>query len=316
MKNLKKILCLLLLTSVMLVSGCQKEEQVIEEEQNSSTPLFYKITKDKSDTTIYLLGSIHAADETAYPLPEKVTEAFNESEYLAVEVDIVKLTEDFDAQISLAQKMMYSDGTTIKEHIGEELYNSMVEVLKEKSSYSTLYDSYKPAFFESLFENEIINDANMNSNDGIDMHFLNLAKEGEKQILEVESADFQYDLLLGFPDELGKLNLQRYVDDYDTSVEQLTTLYEAWKKGDIVELEKMLFEEDDTEYTEEQKKLIEDYNNALIIDRNYNMAKVLETYFDEEKNVFCVVGLGHIIGEEGIVQLLEKKGYIVEKISY
>ena len=71
MKKLTKIISLFLLTSVMLVSGCQKEEPVIEEEQNSSTPLFYKITKDKSDTTIYLLGSIHAADETAYPLPEK-----------------------------------------------------------------------------------------------------------------------------------------------------------------------------------------------------------------------------------------------------
>lgn len=315
MKNLKKILCLLLLTSVILVSGCQKEEPVIEEEQNSSTPLFYKITTDKSDTTIYLLGSIHAADDTAYPLPEKITKAFNESEYLAVEVDIVKLTDDFDAQLSLAQKMIYNDGTTIKDHIGEELYNSMVELLKEKSSYSTLYDSYKPAFFESLFENAIISDASLNSNDGIDMHFLNLAKENNKTILEVESADFQYDLLLSFSDELGKLNIQSYVESYDESVDELTTLYEAWKKGDIVELEKMLFEETDTEYTEEQKKLIEDYNNALIIDRNYNMANVLETYFDEEKNVFCVVGLGHVIGEEGIINLLEKKGYTVEQIN-
>lgn len=314
MKKLKKVLCLLFLIAVTLVSGCRKGDQVILE--NGSTPLFYKISTDKSDTIIYLLGSIHAADATAYPLPEKITEAFNKSDYLAVEVDIVKLTEDFEAQFSLAQKMMYTDGTTIKDHIGEELYNSMVEVLKEKSSYSTLYDSYKPAFFESLFENEIINDANMNSNDGIDMYFLNVAKENNKEILEVESADFQYNLLLSFPDELGKINIQSYVDSYDESVEELISLYEAWKKGDITELEEMLFQEQDTEYTEEQIKLIDDYNNALIIDRNYNMANILEKYFNEEKNVFCVVGLGHVIGKKGIVDLLEKKGYIVEKISY
>ena len=94
-------------------------------------------------------------------------------------------------QISLAQKMLYTDGTTIKDHIGEELYDKMVAKLKEKGSYNSMYDNYKPAFFESLFENAIIVDANMDANAGIDMHFLKLAKSEQKDILEIETAESQ-----------------------------------------------------------------------------------------------------------------------------
>lgn len=315
MKKISKFLtCLLLL--VVFISGCQKQEAEKEEPKpDLSTPLFYKISDDNTDATIYLLGSIHAADDTAYPFSDSIMSAFNNSEYLAVEVDTVELTSNFDAQIKLAQKLMYSDGTTIKDALGEELYQDMVELLKSKNLYSSLYDSYKPAFFESLFENAFIEEAGMDANKGIDMYFLNTAKENNKKILEVETADFQYNLLLSNPLELDIMMLEDYVYNYDDGVSDIKELYNAWKSGDITLLEEMLYEDYDDDLTEEEIMLIDNYNQSLITDRNYGMVKALEGYFKEEKNVFCVVGLGHVIGEEGIISLMEKKGYKIEKIS-
>lgn len=308
----KSIFLIITIFTLIVFSACDKKE--IVKEDNEITPLFYKIS-DKNNTTIYLLGSIHAADDTIYPLNDTIMNSFNDSDYLAVEVDTLSLQNNFDLSLKLAEKMMYNDSTTIKNHIGDELYNKMVNFLKEKKSYSSLYDNYKPVFFESLFENLIINDAMLKSESGIDMYFLSLASENNKKILEVESAEFQYNLLLNTPLELDKIMIEEYIDNYDLNVSQMKDLYELWKKGDKEQLENILINSESQNVTEEEKKLMENYNKSLIIDRNYGMANVLENYFEKKQNVFCVVGLGHVIGDEGIINLLQKRGYDVVQLN-
>lgn len=308
----KSIFLIITIFTLIVFSACGKKE--IVKEDNEITPLFYKIS-DKNNTTIYLLGSIHAADDTIYPLNDTIMNSFNDSDYLAVEVDTLSLQNNFDLSLKLAEKMMYNDSTTIKNHIGDELYNKMVNFLKEKKSYSSLYDNYKPVFFESLFENLIIDDAMLKSESGIDMYFLSLASENNKKILEVESAEFQYNLLLNTPLELDKIMIEEYIDNYDLNVSQMKDLYELWKKGDKEQLENILINSESQNATEEEKKLMENYNKSLIIDRNYGMANVLENYFEKKQNVFCVVGLGHVIGDEGIINLLQKRGYDVVQLN-
>lgn len=308
----KSIFLIITIFTLIVFSACDKKE--IVKEDNEITPLFYKIS-DKNNTTIYLLGSIHAADDTIYPLNDTIMNSFNDSDYLAVEVDTLSLQNNFDLSLKLAEKMMYNDSTTIKNHIGDELYNKMVNFLKEKKSYSSLYDNYKPVFFESLFENLIINDAMLKSESGIDTYFLSLASENNKKILEVESAEFQYNLLLNTPLELDKIMIEEYIDNYDLNVSQMKDLYELWKKGDKEQLENILINSESQNVTEEEKKLMENYNKSLIIDRNYGMANVLENYFEKKQNVFCVVGLGHVIGDEGIINLLQKRGYDVVQLN-
>lgn len=315
MKRLSRIFLIIMFVFTFIL-GCTKKDSEYEEPKKETTnPLFYKINDSNSNTNIYLLGSIHAADDTAYPLSEIIMQAYNDSEYLAVEVDTVALTNDFEVSLQLAQKMLYTDGTTIKDHLGDEMYNKMIEILNEKILYNSLYDNYKPAFFESLLENAIIKDANMDANKGIDLYFLNLAKENEKNILEIETAEFQYNLLLNNPIELDRMLIDSYIDNYDESLEEMKKMYEAWKNGNQTVLEQLMFSEEVENLTVDQISLLENYNKRLITDRNYGMVNTLEQYIKEEKNVFCVVGVGHVIGDEGIVSLMQKKGYNVEQLN-
>lgn len=329
-KILKNILLIILVVLLaFMITGCKsKEETEVKNEEakvESVTPVFYKITSDKNNSTIYLLGSIHAAEDSIYPLNETIMSAYNSSDYLAVEVDIVETQKDMSVQLDLAQKMLYENGTKIKDELGEELYTKMVEVLREKKLYSGIYDVYKPAFFESLLETTIIKDSGLDSSAGVDMHFLNLAKENQKDILEIETADFQFDLLLNNPIELDKLMILSMVYCYDENVSYMKELYENWKKGDtsLIEKENYVYGEIDLpdeineqDFEAQVKELMEEYNKKMITDRNYGMADALEQYNTEDKNVFCVVGLAHVVGAEGLVKLMEQKGYTVEKIQY
>jgi uncharacterized protein YbaP (TraB family) len=47
----------------------------------------------------------------------------------------------------------------------------------------------------------------------------------------------------------------------------------------------------------------------LLTDRNYKMAGKIEQYLTTDNTYFVVVGAGHLVGDEGIVRLLQTKGY-------
>ena len=64
------------------------------------------------------------------------------------------------------------------------------------------------------------------------------------------------------------------------------------------------------------ENLMNDYDKALIDDRNITMTSEAVEYFDDNKDVFFVVGLAHIVGENGIANNLKQLGYNVEILNY
>ena len=82
------------------------------------TPAMWKVTK--GDKEMYLFGSIHATQDGAENLPDYVQKAFDECDYLAMELDTDSMMNDLGQALQLTQKLMYTDGTTIKDHISEE----------------------------------------------------------------------------------------------------------------------------------------------------------------------------------------------------
>lgn len=104
-------------------------EEVVEkkeEKKDLATPLLYEVTKEGVDNKIYLFGSIHAADDKAYSMQDKIIEAFNNSEYLAVEVDIVAFQKDIKAQMDMLKLFLCESGKTLKDYLSEESYNIII----------------------------------------------------------------------------------------------------------------------------------------------------------------------------------------------
>ena len=67
----------------------------------------------------------------------------------------------------------------------------------------------------------------------------------------------------------------------------------------------------DNEYQQEYQN----YQQLLIIDRNQTMqAKIIE-YLNQNKVVFIGVGVGHVVGDLGLITSLSAAGYKVEKLG-
>lgn len=287
----------------------------------TATPLLYEVSKEGIDNKIYLFGSIHAADERAYPMQNKVMEVYNNSDYLAVELDLMAFKSDLSAQMEMLQMFLCENGKTLKDYLSSEGYAIIVEYMKDNDIYISTYEMYRPAMIYSLLSNVTIEKSKLDSKKGIDMYFLSEAKKDKKEILEIESAQMLYNLLSSLPDELYELIILSYIEQEEQEISDLKELYEGWLSGDV----KSLSSSDDFDIDkikvgkfefDKEMELLNDFNNELINNRNDGMNSVIDNYFKEGKNVFVVVGAAHVVGDNGLVNSLVKSGYNVSLIDY
>ena len=140
---------------------------------------------------------------------------------------------------------------------------------------------------------------------------MDAARKGNKPIVELESADEQLSLLNDLPDKAGAEFLASTLDSAAETKKLIDRMVKAWKTGDAAGLEKLLI----TDPLRERPGLKSAYAK-LFDERNVKMAAKIEGYLKKsEQPHFLVVGAGHLIGRNGILKLLQKKGYKVEQVK-
>lgn len=279
---------------------------------SSSTPLLYKVTDD-SGNVIWLFGSIHVGRDDFYPLPDYVLDAYESSDAIAFEFNIDEFESDMKAQMDALTPLVYNDGTTIKDYIPEDTYDKAVEIMEENNVYSVALDFYVPSFWSTSIDNCTYIKLEYDVNSGIDRHFLELAQEDKKEILEVESAALQYQILADFSEQLQIYLLESSIEAYndlENSKKDVNKLMDLWANGDEEELADYLDEEE--ELQADEVELYEEYNNALIVERNNSMTEYAQELLKTGKEVFICVGAAHIVGEGAMAQQLKELGYTVE----
>ena len=281
------------------------------------SPMLWEVT-DEEGHKLYLFGTIHIGDErnesvvcNLKPFLEECTAFAFEFDTKAYQSNIAAMTEDLT-------NFVYKDGTKIYDHIPEEDYESFKSFLQENNSYMGVYDMYNTAFWSQLIDNVIYEKyTKLDTQYGMDSLLLDYAYEQNGTILEIESASFQYKLLSSFSDELYLISLRETVRNPEESAESIYHLYETWLKGDCDEFsEEIAGEYGEDDYTQEELKLFEDYNNKLVTERNIGMFSAGKEYLKSGKTVFLAVGCGHMVLDDGIVALFENEGYNVREIEY
>lgn len=279
----------------------------------TNTPAVWQ-AEDRNGHLIYLMGTIHVGDESIYNLPDYVEHAYQYSDAIAVEADISDYMSDNSKAASYVMKMMYTDGTTIQDHISPEVYNGLKDLMTSNGMYSPMYDQYKPFMWTSLLTMMIDTQSGLDYYHGFDLIMTNRAKNDKKDVLEVESIDFQLDLFNSFSDELNNLMLSEYLKpNYAAETDKATkNLYECWKKGTVDET--MVTDGTFVDMNEKEQALYDEYNEKLVLTRNRSMAQKAEEYLTSGQKVFFLVGALHFYGEGGIIDLLQKDGYTITPI--
>jgi uncharacterized protein YbaP (TraB family) len=147
---------------------------------------------------------------------------------------------------------------------------------------------------------------------GIDYYFAK--KTGDsKEILELESAEFQLDLLNDLSEDVQVLFLESVLNDLDNLDKSMKNIFEYWINGDVEGMNDFIFEEVRKSKGKDEK--LNQLFDALFDKRNVGMTEKIESYLNDEKTYFIIAGSGHFIGENGIINLLKNKGYEVIQLD-
>lgn len=266
------------------------------------TPSFWII--EHKGKKSYLFGSIHLGDKSMYPLPEKIMSAFEQSDTLAVEIDMTKIDQIEIAQMvqTMAIDMENPLPTVLSERTKKE-YDAFCE--KQKATCNMI-KPFEPWMAAMTLEVIMIGKAGYKENLGIDNFFLRSAKN--KEVVELESFKAQLTMLDQMPAELQDfMMLGALIKEQD----DIDEMFAAWKQGNIESiLDKAEAEARELNIPEE---IIEQFNDIFLYKRNQVMADGIANLINQGKSVFAVVGAAHYVGDKSVIDYLEEKGFTVQK---
>jgi uncharacterized protein YbaP (TraB family) len=144
----------------------------------------------------------------------------------------------------------------------------------------------------------------------MDVRIQSEAVKEQKPVLALETVDDQIHTLF------GTMSLQRQADlllcnlkNMDESMDMISELIIAYNQGNLNDLDR-LFQQQDSDFCPSTPA----ENDALNKDRNIAWMKKLPDMM-KEKSSFIAVGALHLVGKDGLLNLLEKSGYKVEPVG-
>ena len=292
----------LMLRSWLLLCLVMFSQQVYAQEDRA---FFWRLSK--GDTQAYLMGSVHFADQSFYPLREVIEQAYDASTHLVVEVDVSNM-DHAEFQRLMISRGIYKDGTDLRQVLSEETWLQLRQRLKTLDIDYENVKHYKPGMLVLMLTSAHVIRMGFAPDLGIDMYFLKRANaDANKQVIELETTEQQMNLFLNIPD--AELLLKESLYSLDESELLMAEMVRYWKTGDDENMNRLLFED-----------ALEEYPNftaiydELFYRRNETMTSKIVDLIANNGVYFIVVGSGHLIGDRGIVSDLKKLGYKVERL--
>ena len=253
---------------------------------------------------MYLAGSVHALSEDVYPLSPAFEQAFAASDTLVEEIDLEEAGL-LSLGPMLLSKAMYQDGRTFDKVVSKETADLVTAHLKTMPMAAEMIRPMKPWMVMLLLSAMQVQQAGLNPELGLDKHFFDRATAARKAIIGLETAESQIDRFDKMPEALQEQMLRSTLDEIDTTATELATTVAAWRRGDAATLERGLIPG--------LKKYPAAYQ-SLIVERNNNWMPQLEQCLTRTTPCMVVVGAAHLIGPDGLLALLQRKGYRIEQL--
>lgn len=300
MKKSRKVLSILMLIVVLVLTlvGCTEKD--LPEAKG------YQWKVSKGDDVMYLIGTIHLTNPAYTYVTENIRLMLDESEGVAVEFDL--LSEENTEKIE--GYLYYPEGESIEDHLTAEEIEKLKSICNEVNMQYEVLKTVRPSIILSNLE-MVFHFQNGNRGEGLDSQIIKASKSLGNEVIELETVEAQYEMLEILQDInvlkeiLSAHEPDKYMANGGEELKASKELSEAYINGDASYIE---------EQTREIKEQDENYYNIMLRNRNIEMVNKAENIFEKEGTHVIAVGAAHYFGEDGIVKLLQDRGYKVEKL--
>jgi uncharacterized protein YbaP (TraB family) len=254
-----------------------------------------------SNCIVHLLGSVHVLKDEHYPLPAVFESAFSNANIVVFETDIGGMMKP-ETQSKLLGKAMLPDGVFLKDHLSKETYASLQGYLKDNGLPEMIVSKLRPGFAMMTLVMLEVQKLGFQAEQGMDLYFYRRAQKQKKSIRELESLEFQVGLICELDKEEGESLVKSTLDELKDAKHKFEELLGAWQRGNEAELEKIL-----NEANRKEPELMK----RLVTDRNARWTPQIEDLARGTNNVAVVVGAAHLVGKDGVVDMLRRRGWTV-----
>lgn len=261
----------------------------------------WKISKGANN--VYLGGTVHVLRQSDYPLPTQFESAYRQTEQLVLELDLGKL-DPLAFQQQLLQKTRYPAGRSLADHLSPEALAALKEFCAQHKLPVEVLMPFKPAFTMLTLMGLELAQLGITS-DGVDSYFAQKAGEADKPVLGLETAAEQLDFLAVMGEGQESEFILHTLQDLGALDNLLETMVSDWRSGNTAAMDDLFVAPMAAQYPAMYQ--------SLLVDRNQAWLPRIEALLQHGDSALVLVGVAHLIGKDGLLQALEKRGYQIEQ---
>ena len=256
----------------------------------------------------WLLGSVHAGTPDLVFDPA-IERAFAGSEALVIEADITAIGGDGRGFVeAMLQQATLPEGKTLDQLMTKPAWNQLSEFLRERGQSPEALRRFEPWLVMTMVTAYYFAEAGLPPSGGVDLRFTTLAEQRKIPIVPLETPEFQLSLLDSLPLDTQSAMLEEMLEHQSETRAEALRVYDAWVYGDLDAIETST-----TAGVEEDARL-RDFHESVYVKRNRNMAEHIDELLAQPRTWFVVLGAGHMVGADGIPNLLAARGHRVTRI--
>jgi uncharacterized protein len=249
--------------------------------------------------TIYLLGSVHMLKVADSALPAAALHAYAMSKFLVMELDLNGVGAESLLE-SGAELETLPEGQSLADAAGPQLYAKLLVRAQPLGLEPEILSHFQPWFAALMLQQFELAKSGFDPAAGVDEQFAVLAQADHKPIIGLETIDEQLGFFAHLSLEQQREFLRSTLQDSATAESEADAVVQAWQRGDTVKLEQLLREE-----TNESPELY----RLLTTERNRRWLPKITQLLNGDDNYLVIVGALHLIGHDGVIELLQRQGY-------
>lgn len=248
--------------------------------------------------TVYLLGSIHVLRPGDYPLAPAVLQAYADAKSLLMEINL----NDIDAQQATSEMISSAtlpEGKTLPQILGSQRYSHAASLAHEVGVELSTFDQFAPWFAAEAISQLQLAQLGFQPQSGVEMYFLERARTDGKSVAGLETVHDQIALFEGLSLDVQAEYLISSLEQAHELPQQVDDMVHAWQRGDTAWFETQLrseFGRDSLLY------------QSVLAARNRKWIPRIEALLKDDNNYLVIVGTGHLVGRDSVIDLLEKDG--------
>jgi len=249
--------------------------------------------------TSYVLGTIHSDDPRVTRLPPAVARALANSRSFTGELDL-----NPDSLAQTQQALLLPDDMTLESLVGQTRYRQCVELMKEYGVPDTVVNRMKPWAVALQ-----LNMPKPTTEGFLDLRLYQQAVARGLPVYALETIPEQTAVFDKLPAAQQIQLLDEAIASFPENMALIDSLIDLYLARDLEGMQAINAEQ----MQKGDSHLAEQVDQRLIIMRNHRMAKRMQARLDEGR-AFIAIGALHLPGREGILNLLQQQGYLVNYV--